>query len=410
MITRRDVFLIGIFAIYLSSCGSLVSKSRNEKARDDDKEGTSEGWVSSGGELIEDQKNPWWIQNIQEIRYCILNDAEDFSASQIELNDSFIAAFSYWKKDFSAMASDFGPNAVQVATQELSEVKCENQNDSSVDLFILAGESTLTKKQRTWFGNKLERIVGIAVRTSYDRVNLKGKGFIYLRGDRDKEHTPWKDPKMLNRLLIHELGHVFGLDHKKDSVMEEDAPAYWFETDYRNYDYANLAGLPPSFSFTEGIYQCTVSILAGYFAHENYDDDSSEQEYFPCLELKKGELERNTWEVYVGKNQSSMSYVGKMVSERVMAGWRADESNFYLPSEQVVIDESDEFLLFQYQFNLNQSGYYKFLHKDGWSLDNLSVNIGPSSIFIDHLILSETSSITIDNISFIRKAYGDWLF
>lgn len=407
---RRSVFVIGMSIVTLCSCGSLSSESKKEKARDSDEEGTAKGWVSSGGELIDDQKNPWWIQNTKEIRYCILSDEKDFSASQTEINDSFRSAFSYWQKDFAAMGSDFAPLSIQVASQELTQVNCENQQDSNVDLYILAGEAKLTKQQISWLGNKLEKIVGIAVRTSYDRVNLQGKGFIYLRGDREKSHLPWKSPKMLSRLLIHELGHVFGIDHRKNSVMEEDAPAQWFETDYSAYDYAKVENLPPMFSYTEGLHQCTVSVIAGYFAHENHDESNFDQEYFPCLELTKGDSNYSSWNVFVGKDKDSMSYVGKIVSERASAVWRASDANFYLPPEQNVLDETEMFFSAAYQRNLNVSGYAKYIHKDGWVLDSLKINLGPSSVYIDRLMISQDGLIKENSISFIQKTFGDWLF
>jgi hypothetical protein len=69
----------------------------------------------------------------------------------------------------------------------------------------------------------IDRKIAMAVRTDYDRVQLRGRGFIYLVAERgplalDPElmwPTTWSkfDGWTTQLTVVHELGHVFGLSH-----------------------------------------------------------------------------------------------------------------------------------------------------------------------------------------------------
>ncbi len=185
------------------------------------------GWGSSGGESFRDGHNPWFIQNTPVVRYCVKLDGAGFSADPAKAHQLVQRAISYWQNEFKTAKEVMKPEfPVDIATQQFVAVDCAGHEDANVDLTFQLGYGTLDAKQRTFLVDP-RKYVGIAVRTDYDEVNLRGKGFIYISSDRGDNRfnaetvgsvsafvdQPWQYDGLLYRVLVHELGHVFGLPH-----------------------------------------------------------------------------------------------------------------------------------------------------------------------------------------------------
>jgi hypothetical protein len=123
-------------------------------------------------------------------------------------------------------------NAVQVATQSFLEVDCL----ANPDVQFVLGYGGLTQDQVSFFkdANDPDRdttdYIGVTVRTSYDDVNMRGKGYIYISSDMGAHvykndgnliAPAWSKPNLLLYALIHETGHVFGFPHTGSSIMSE---------------------------------------------------------------------------------------------------------------------------------------------------------------------------------------------
>lgn len=179
---------------------------------------------SGGGNIYGDSINPWFFQNTKVVNYCI-DLGPDFSSLSIEeIRPLINETFDYWKAQFKTNANyqysgDQQPGyynpAPQVATQKFVEVNCSEKN---IDLRFQLG--ILTDSQKAKISN-LGQIIGLAYRESYDEVNLKGKGFIYIAAEKG-EYRPdseqfskraWSHGKnkVLLATLTHEVGHIFGL-------------------------------------------------------------------------------------------------------------------------------------------------------------------------------------------------------
>ncbi|MEQ1877820.1 MAG: hypothetical protein ABL958_14350, partial [Bdellovibrionia bacterium] len=59
------------------------------------------GMVSSGGDLLRDSHNPWWLGNTPIVRYCIEIDQPTVSASPQKIEEMVTRALEFWKTEFN---------------------------------------------------------------------------------------------------------------------------------------------------------------------------------------------------------------------------------------------------------------------------------------------------------------------
>lgn len=185
------------------------------------------GWVSGGGELIKNKNNPWFIQNTETVGYCIEKDDATFRLSPQRLDELIHDALDYWRAEFRrAAVSSAGTPSMSLLTQTLVKRPCSE----AVDLRFQFG--VLSPEQRAGLGGVDPREhVAFVIRTEYDERQLKGRGFLYVtpdngperyRGD-DYRDGVWHEAngRHLFEILVHELGHVFGLPHFGMEFMAE---------------------------------------------------------------------------------------------------------------------------------------------------------------------------------------------
>lgn len=195
-------------------------------------------WSSGGGELIKDSHNPWFLQNVERVRYCIIRDENHFQLNEKEgfpLDTLVSKAIQFWKDEFSRAHNPLGneKDGVRVATQEFTLVDCSKDVDIKFQFGFLYPSQLKEMKEQ---GLDPREHVSFAIRTEYDQVNLKGKGFIYLAADSGPlkpnsdeilDH-PWAEGSgaYIYKILVHELGHIFGLQHQSDvfSFMAPEFP------------------------------------------------------------------------------------------------------------------------------------------------------------------------------------------
>ncbi len=182
----------------------------------------SAGWSSGGGELIQDATNPWFMQNTKAVRYCILIDEANFGASLSEVKALIPLAIQQWKDEFKNAIFNSSPIfPASVATQSFIEEDCQARTDLKFQFGHLTGEQIKN------IGDP-KKFIGITVRTDYDPVHLKGKGFMYFSPERgplkigndNLVPDPWSCPHrpLLHWVLLHELGHIFGIGHESGRI------------------------------------------------------------------------------------------------------------------------------------------------------------------------------------------------
>ncbi|MFZ3229705.1 MAG: hypothetical protein WA160_05845 [Pseudobdellovibrio sp.] len=183
------------------------------------------GWVSSGGELFRDAKNPWFVRNTLVVNYCVLVDNSTISATTDEIQTVIEDGLQYWQQQFSVQ-NNTEPGHFQLATQKFNKVNCSEKPA----LTFQFGFGTLDTLQLAKL-EKPEKFIGVTVRTDYDLQNLSAKGFIYFSSDLgpnayDNDNgtlitKAWSRKKILSYAVLHELGHVFGLPHMGSGLMSE---------------------------------------------------------------------------------------------------------------------------------------------------------------------------------------------
>ncbi len=198
------------------------------------------GSVSSGGgQIHRDGQNPWFLENTKVVHYCVDVDEANFGVIASEASAEIKAGLNEWLAALAAAGDDYYKKGelepygqLRLGTQTFQEHNCSEPVD--LDLRFQLGR--LTSEQERLFNNPKE-IVGIAFRTDYSKETLKGKGFIYLSpvsGPLAPHHpsmhpTAWKSHQnfALKSVLRHEIGHIFGIDHQPNSVMDNNWPEFF---------------------------------------------------------------------------------------------------------------------------------------------------------------------------------------
>lgn len=219
-------------------------------------------WSSSGGDVFSDGENPWFIQQTTEtIRYCTVFGAS-FDKVKEHASAAIIEAVQYWQREFAVhQPFEGGQTYIKTGTQAWEALPdCDGSEDVTFQFGFLTAE------QRSHL-NDLKDTIAIAIRTDYDRINLRAKGFIYIaplsgpnrpqKSDLDPDAYTPAYPKNLSKVLAHELGHVFGLQHDGMAPQWLQTPAgNLMAADFPDYVVGSAAlseavsAIPPYFSFT----------------------------------------------------------------------------------------------------------------------------------------------------------------
>lgn len=214
------------------------------------------GWTSGGGELIRDGQNPWFLANVKSVTYCVEVDEANFGQTRSQVSSIIVKALNNWKLEFRNaryLNSNLG-----IAAQTFHETSCSANPDIRFQFGVLSGEQLKKLDDPT-------RFLGVTVRTDYDPVQMRGRGFVYVSPARGplkiagekvvKEPWALENGGLLYLVLVHELGHVFGFPHSSEraDLMNERFIEQIFDEDDAKY-YAPYWGKfpkPQVFQFSD---------------------------------------------------------------------------------------------------------------------------------------------------------------
>src|SRR5437868_5326929 len=60
-----------------------------------------DAWTSAGGEGVRDARNPWFLNNVREVSYCIEIDAASFGTTSEVAQAKVKKALDFWQSEFS---------------------------------------------------------------------------------------------------------------------------------------------------------------------------------------------------------------------------------------------------------------------------------------------------------------------
>jgi hypothetical protein len=320
----------------------------------------ADGSITSGGGYVYGfQANPWFIGNTATVRYCVDMDESNFGTSREAAEKAIEDAISDWKDvlkkaDFSHHNEE-PLGTLVLGTQDFVKVNCAADD---VDLRFQLG--TLTSEQRLKLGNPV-KFVASAVQISYDEENMRGAGFIYVAPEHgslrpeadDLAEGVWSsiEGAILEAVLLHELGHVFGLPHEANSVMAATA----CEDFVTNKTKKSFESLKPFLPRWGGSYRSFLRLaLMSEFKQttgERYISLQDLERYFGIKVSESSEansavivLENNQLTIYPQHTSSEPPYLstrGSAVSrfELIRNGMRSDDSfsEIRIPRKQKIM-------------------------------------------------------------------------
>ena len=194
--------------------------------------GVGGGVGDGGGEQITAEENPWRV-GPEPIEYCI-ERASDFPQSQQALSALVAEVFSDWKSFFQKYQMDRAfqsntPNFPFNLTLPPSarEVTVCSVKKSQIRFVF----GIMNPEIRQYKAMYADRVIGFAHRTNYDKKNFQGSGVVWITPHNSyEEHTgpmvntfpDWNWRASLKHQLLHEVGHVFGMQHNSTWVMDSE--------------------------------------------------------------------------------------------------------------------------------------------------------------------------------------------
>lgn len=329
------------------------------------------GWESSGGEIFRYAKNPWFVRNTSVVRYCVAIDSTTFSADAATIKQSLDNALGYWAREFKTALASVEPDpsnpggpmtpVTALATQTFVEEPCGAQTDIALKF----GAGTLTDDEKKRLGD-YQTYIGITVRTEYDMKLMKGKGFIFVASDKGPNayHNPghlvdnaWKYPKLLEYILLHEFGHVFGLPHSGSGLMSEVFPDQLL---HKNMYTSYLSIDPPStFGAPQRVDVCTG--LFGVFEPTFFQLPPGT----PCLRIEPQATDPFLWNISSVDKKNVATLAGYLRVQPNSGAFLSLQPAVivHLPADQEVFAPDERalfsFLIGAFYVDMNASGSYR---------------------------------------------------
>jgi hypothetical protein len=185
------------------------------------------GGVNGGGSdhLPPDFGAAWFLQGLPErtIRVCIEQDVTAFPLDHQIVKAKFTEAMLAWEQYITTrkindveVDEEIDPVMLHLVTKFRFQTNCQD-----ADLTLYLGKTTPEIDQ---IRSQMFDPSAFAYRQKYDVETGWGKGLIWLSGVTANGRFPWDKNDYLNLygILLHELGHVFGIEHIPGTIMAAD--------------------------------------------------------------------------------------------------------------------------------------------------------------------------------------------
>ncbi len=180
--------------------------------------GALAGHSTNGGVFTLDSDNVWFLGDAP-IEYCVTNSPH-FSFSRDELRAIASESLRAWKSFFEEYRLDKESftgiplhNQLRLSLS-FREVETCNKPDEQLH-FAFGTQTPLIKKAL----ESQESALGLSVRGDYNHESFRNGGSVWFRATKYTEGE-------LKHLVLHELGHVFGMEHDSVYVMDRHIADY----------------------------------------------------------------------------------------------------------------------------------------------------------------------------------------
>jgi hypothetical protein len=203
--------------------------------------GDGGGWSGNGGGGDRDDSDNVWFIGDQTIKYCVVKDKSYPVSDQdlIKMIDSGVQKWLDFFQKYNLLNNDF---AFGYDFKRLNNITFHDDlnrglskdfvltndcNDARLQ-FLFGVENSVIQEFKKF--SSAEHAYGLAIRESFDHVIFNHKGFVWV-------DSFSKDSKEIDHILLHEIGHVFGMKHDSVPVMDERLTSFVgkkrkFSTDY----------------------------------------------------------------------------------------------------------------------------------------------------------------------------------
>lgn len=184
------------------------------------------GISTNGGSLTKDQNNVWYLGD-QTVRYCVEHDSTS-PIVQDEVRQLIRHAINDWKDFFKKyqldqLAFDNLKNHSQLKLSLKFEEQKSCDEDPELLRFIFSDEVPYLKSGITI--DEIKNSLALAIRSDYNHKTYRNGGVVWIR---DVPLTK----RQLKHLLLHELGHIFGMEHDSVYVMDTHVADQIVKTNY----------------------------------------------------------------------------------------------------------------------------------------------------------------------------------
>lgn len=177
--------------------------------------------TGNGTDIVaQETDSAWFVGKDKDVHYCIVR-SPDFSVNlttiEKEVSDALAKWALYYNVKYLDRTSPNLPDPLVLATGYYKSEKC----DESTDLTFYFGTTNAEiEKARA----KYQKPIGLAEPTSYDRAKGWGRGFIWIAHEKSIEPwlPNWQTKNALQGVLLHEIGHVYGVGHIAGTIMSDD--------------------------------------------------------------------------------------------------------------------------------------------------------------------------------------------
>jgi len=180
------------------------------------------GWIGNGGDFYQTSQNIWFLGS-ETINYCI-ESSQDYPLSEDELRSLVEESIADWQTFFKKYGLDSQKIAGNFKRPRLNLLNFVDGKNRGINLNFKF--NCKNEKLKFFFGkeNKLittykklatEHPFGLAIRKSYNHKSFENLGVVWIANFSDKRNK-------IKHTLLHELGHIFGMQHNTVFVMEEN--------------------------------------------------------------------------------------------------------------------------------------------------------------------------------------------